>query len=112
MSVRTATGSASSPEVFQPLALAAASAQPNFEAALWPNPAAAGEPWQVRQPAGIPAGLTQATVRNVLGQVVFTGQFSGSTAYLPVPRLAPGVYQLTMTAAEQATRQHRVVVAE
>jgi len=112
MSVRTATGSASSPEVFQPLALAATSAQPNLEAALWPNPAAAGEPWQVRQPTGTPAGLTQATVRNVLGQVVFTAQFGGSTVYLPVPRLAPGVYQLTLTAAGQATRQHRVVVAE
>ncbi|NML66319.1 T9SS type A sorting domain-containing protein [Hymenobacter sp. RP-2-7] len=111
ISVRTSRGSTTSPAVFLPLALAAVPAAPADEDALWPNPAAAGEPWQVRRPAGTPTGLAQATVRNVLGQVVFTTQFSGSAARLLVPRLAPGVYQLILATAGQA-RQHRVVVAE
>ncbi|MGI4832759.1 MAG: SBBP repeat-containing protein [Janthinobacterium lividum] len=111
LSVRNHRGTGSSGTPFWPLALAAATATPSA-AALWPNPAAAAEAWQVRLPATAPSGPTQAEVRNLLGQLVFRTQFSGQTARLSVPHLAPGLYQLTLWPAGQAAQQHRIVVTE
>jgi hypothetical protein len=50
-------------------------------------------------------------VRNLLGQLVFQAQLDGQADRLPVPRLAPGVYQLALLPAGQPALQRRVVVA-
>jgi hypothetical protein len=111
VSVRTSSTTGTSGTPFQPVVLATTSALAT-EAVVGPNPAAVGEAWQLRLPAAFGQAPVRAEVRNLLGQLVFQAQLSGQAASLPVPRLAPGVYQLALVPAGQPALQRRVVVAD
>ena len=111
VSVVTGSSTGNSGTPFQPVVLATTPATA-AEGAVWPNPAAAGEPWQLCLPAELGSAPMQAEVRNTLGQLVFQAQLWSQAASLLVPRLAPGVYQLTLLPDGQPARRHRVVVAD
>jgi hypothetical protein len=75
---------------------------------VWPNPVAGKTALHVALSA--PAAKASATLRNVLGQLVATRTFSGSTTELPTTGLATGTYLLTVQTEGSAPSIQRVVV--
>jgi hypothetical protein len=111
LTVRTAAGISASGPPFQVPAITAAAQPENGSVAVWPNPAEVGQPIQVHLPENGPlGGPTRLELRNVLGQVVRQGQFSGRAGSLSAQGLGAGVYQLALFPAGQAAVRHRVVV--
>ncbi|GAA4053219.1 hypothetical protein GCM10022409_45170 [Hymenobacter glaciei] len=78
------------------------------EFSVWPNPVAGKGALHVALAES--ATNATATLRSMLGQVVATSTFSGSTTDLSVAGLATGTYLLTVQAEGQAPRVQRVVV--
>ena len=113
VSVRTGAGTSSSVTAFQPAVLAIADAQENARLLVWPNPVSAAELLRLELPKALSAtSTTQIELRNVLGQVARTMQFSGRTTSLSMRGLAPGVYQLALFPAGQPAQWRRIVVTE
>ncbi|GAB3635353.1 hypothetical protein GCM10027422_09430 [Hymenobacter arcticus] len=108
--VRTAAGTASSPNFLVANSLASLVAEPDAAAQLWPNPVAGLASFEVSLPAGRPlAGPTHVEVRNSVGQVVAHTEFGGYHLAW-APRLPAGVYQLTMRPTGQPAWQQRVTI--
>uniref|UniRef100_UPI0005548F7F IPT/TIG domain-containing protein n=1 Tax=Hymenobacter sp. IS2118 TaxID=1505605 RepID=UPI0005548F7F len=78
------------------------------EFSVWPNPVSGKALLNVT--LAISATKAQATLRNVLGQVVATRAFSGSTTEMSTAGLAPGTYLLTVQTDTRAPSIQRVVV--
>ncbi len=78
------------------------------EFSVWPNPVAGKGTLHIA--LGEPATKARATLRSMLGQLVATSTFSGSTTDLSVAGLATGTYLLTVQAEGQAPRVQRVVI--
>ena len=78
------------------------------EFSVWPNPIAAKGTLNVK--LAIPAASARLTLHNVLGQVVSTRAFSGSTTELATMGLAAGTYLLTVETERGAPSIQRVVV--
>ena len=75
---------------------------------VWPNPVGAEAALHVRL-AG-PAVSARVSLRNGLGQLVGTREFSGSAAELSTAGLASGLYLLSVQADGQAPAVRRVVI--
>ncbi|MDQ2772713.1 MAG: M12 family metallo-peptidase, partial [Bacteroidota bacterium] len=78
------------------------------EFSVWPNPVAGHGTLHVSLATATSAA--QATLRNVLGQLVATRAFGGAGTELPTAGLAAGTYLLTVQAAGRAPSVQRVVV--
>ena len=78
------------------------------EFSVWPNPVPGKGALHIA--LGKSATKASATLRSMLGQLVATSTFSGSTTDLSVAGLATGTYLLTVQAEGQAPRVQRVVV--
>ena len=113
VSARTGAGTSSSATAFQPTVLTIADAQGTTRLLAWPNPVSAAELLRLELPKALSAtSTTQIELRNVLGQVARTMQFSGRTTSLSMRGLAPGVYQLALFPAGQPAQWRRIVVTE
>ena len=98
--------SAGSPFTFTVITASARANQSEFS--VWPNPVAGKGTLNVK--LATPATSARLTLHNVLGQVVGTRTFSGSTAELPTTGLAAGTYLLTVETDRRAPSIQRVVV--
>ena len=78
------------------------------EFSVWPNPVAGHGTLHVALATATNAA--QATLRNVLGQLVATRAFGGTGTELPTAGLAAGTYLLTVQAAGRVPSVQRVVV--
>ena len=78
------------------------------EFSVWPNPVAGHGTLHVALATATSAA--QATLRNVLGQLVATRSFSGTGTELLTAGLASGTYLLTVQAAGRVPSVQRVVV--
>ncbi len=80
------------------------------EAALWPNPAPAGQTVRIEVAGGL-SQPTPATLHNALGRTVLTTALRPGTTALPLPAtLAPGTYLLTATLPDGRLLRRRVGV--
>ncbi|GAB2702909.1 hypothetical protein GCM10011495_00090 [Hymenobacter frigidus] len=98
--------SAGSPFTFTVVTATASVRRSEFS--VWPNPIAAKGTLNVK--LAIPAASARLTLHNVLGQVVSTRAFSGSTTELATTGLAAGTYLLTVETERGAPSIQRVVV--
>ena len=106
--VTTAGGPSATTNVYT-VTIGLATAKVNqSEFSVWPNPVAGKSTLHVALTA--PAAKVSATLRNVLGQLVATRTFSGSTTELPTTGLATGTYFLTVQTDGSAPSIQRVVV--
>ncbi|MDB5271001.1 MAG: hypothetical protein JWP58_4041, partial [Hymenobacter sp.] len=92
--VVTTGGGASNGILFTVTTTTATAKANQSEFSVWPNPVAGKATLHVALTA--PAAKASATLRNVLGQLVATRAFSGSTTELPTTGLATGTYLLTV----------------
>lgn len=95
----------------QPFTVAVVSATANTnrsEFSVWPNPiAAAGI---LRVSLAVPAAVARLSLHNVLGQLVSTHAFKGSSTELSTAGLAAGTYLLVVQTAGRAPSTQRIVV--
>ncbi|WP_216680443.1 IPT/TIG domain-containing protein [Hymenobacter siberiensis] len=106
--VTTAGGPSATTNVYT-VTIGLATAKVNqSEFSVWPNPVAGKFTLHVALTA--PAAKASATLRNVLGQLVATRTFSGSTTELSTIGLATGTYLLTVQTEGSAPSIQRVVV--
>jgi len=80
----------------------------NTEFSVWPNPVAGKQNIHVTLTTA--AAVGHATLRNVLGQTVATGTFSGKTTEMSTTGLASGTYLLTVQTDSHNPTIRRVVV--
>jgi hypothetical protein len=106
--VVTTSGGASAGSLFTVTIVSATAKANQTEFSVWPNPVAGKGTMHVALTAA--TTKASATLRNVLGQVVATRTFSGSTTELPTTGLASGTYLLTVQMEGRAPSIQRVVV--
>ncbi|MBJ6111485.1 IPT/TIG domain-containing protein [Hymenobacter sp. BT523] len=99
---------ASNGSPFTVTAISATANASKSEFSVWPNPIAAKGTLHLT--LALPAKSASLTLRNVLGQLVSTRTFSGSTAELSTAGLAAGTYLLTVHTEGRAPSVQRVVV--
>lgn len=75
---------------------------------VYPNPAAQGRGLQVKLAA--PATTARYTLRNALGQMIFTKSFQGDAVQVPTDGLPAGTYILSLVADGKAPVIHHFVV--
>ena len=98
--------SAGSPFTFTVVTATASANRSEFS--VWPNPVVGKGTLNIK--LAIPAATARLTLHNVLGQVVSTRIFSGSTTELATTGLAAGTYLLTVETDRRAPSIQRVVV--
>ena len=98
--------SAGSPVTFTVVTATAGAQRSEFS--VWPNPVAGKGTLNIK--LATPAASARLTLHNVLGQVVGTRTFSGSTTELATTGLAAGTYLLTVETDRRAPSIQRVVV--
>ena len=107
--VVTTGGGVSNGQLFTVTVVSATTSSANqTEFSVWPNPIAAKGTLHVRLAA--PAALASLTLRNVLGQLVSTRSFSGTTTELTTTGLATGTYLLMVQTDRRVPSIQRVVV--
>ena len=106
--VVTTAGGPSGGRVFTVTVVSATAAANQTEFSVWPNPIAARGSLHVT--LAVPATLGHLSLRNVLGQVVATRTFGGTTTELPITGLAAGTYLLIVQTDRHAPSIRRVVV--
>ncbi|MGY3088636.1 hypothetical protein ACVWYF_001676 [Hymenobacter sp. UYAg731] len=106
--VTTAGGPSTTTNVYTVTTGLATARANQSEFSVWPNPVAGKSTLHVALTA--PAAKASATLRNVLGQLVATRTFSGSTTELPTTGLSTGTYLLTVQTEGSAPSIQRVVV--
>ena len=75
---------------------------------VYPSPITVGNSLHVQLLA--PATTATYTLRNLLGQILTTNNFQGSTVAVPTAGLAPGVYLLSVKTPTQGEVTSRVIV--
>jgi hypothetical protein len=89
--------------------MATATANPTrSEFSVWPNPVVGQGTLHVALDA--PAPVAVLTVRNVVGQLVATRTFGGSTTELATASLAAGTYLVTVQVAGRSPSTRRIMV--
>ena len=106
--VSTAGGSSATGRIFTLTVVSATAAANQTEFSVWPNPIAAKGTLHVT--LLVPAATASLTLRNVLGQLVATRTFGGSTTELSTTGLAAGTYLLMVQTDRRAPSIQRVVV--
>ena len=106
--VVTTGGGASNGQSFTVTTVSATASANQTEFSVWPNPVAAKGTLRVTLAA--PAASASLTLRNVLGQLVSTRSFSGTTTELTTTGLATGTYLLMVQTDRRAPSIQRVVV--
>ena len=106
--VTTAGGASPTGRVFTPTTVSATASANQSEFSVWPNPIAAKGMLHVN--LVVPAATARLTLRNVLGQLVATRTFGGSTTELSTTGLAAGTYLLTVQTDRHAPSIKRIVV--
>ena len=106
--VTTAGGSSAAGNLFTVTLPSATARAAQSQFSVWPNPIAAKGTLHIALVA--PAAAASLTLRNVLGQLVSTRTFSGSTTELPTTGLAAGTYLLTVQLQGHSPSVQRVVV--
>ncbi|WP_310396415.1 reprolysin-like metallopeptidase [Hymenobacter sp.] len=94
--------------LFTVLVVTATAAANRSEFSVWPNPVAGKG--LLRVTLATPAAQANLALRNVLGQLVSTRAFRGSTTELSTAGLATGTYLLSVQVAGRAPSVQRVVV--
>jgi len=105
--VTTADGSSNALAFTVTVATATTSAN-RSEFSVWPNPLTANGTLHVS--LAVPASTAILTLHNVLGQLVRTHPFTGSTTELTTIGLAAGTYLLTVQMDDRSPSIRRVVV--
>jgi hypothetical protein len=92
----------------RPSQVTATTAHSAADFSVWPNPTTGKAPLHVQ--LSTPAKAATLTLHTLLGQVVSTTSFSGSSADLPTTGLAAGTYLLTVRMPGEPSVTRRVVV--
>ena len=106
--VTTAGGASATGRVFTLTVVSATANANQTEFSVWPNPIAAKGTLHVT--LAVPAASASLTLRNVLGQLVSTRTFSGTTTEFTTSGLAAGTYLLMVQTDRRAPSIQRVVV--
>ena len=106
--VVTTPSGASAGSAFTVTTVTAAANATRSEFSVWPNPVAGKATLHIS--LTVPAVHASFALRNVLGQLMSTGTFSGSTTALPTAGLAGGTYLLTVQVDGRSPIIRRVVV--
>ena len=106
--VTTASGASATGQVFTLSTVSATANASQREFSVWPNPIEAKGILHVT--LVVPAVSASLTLRNVLGQLVTTRTFSGTTTEFSTTGLAAGTYLLMVQTDRRAPSIQRVVV--
>ncbi len=106
--VTTGGGASNATQRFTVTVVAATAGATATSFSVWPNPVGTEAALHVRLAAS--AAAARVSLRNGLGQLVGTREFSGSGAELSTAGLASGLYLLSVQADDQAPAVRRVVV--